>query len=29
MKSDDFIAKRDYGRLRAPFGHIGGREEFF
>ncbi len=29
MKSGDFIAKKDCGRLRAPFGHTGGREEFF
>ena len=29
MKSDDFIAKGDCGRLRASFGHTGGREEFF
>jgi len=29
MKSVDFIAKWDCGRLRASFGHTGGREEFF
>ena len=25
MKSDDFIANGDCGRLRAPFGHTDGR----
>ena len=29
MKSDDFIANGNCGRLRASFGHTGGREVFF